>query len=743
MALNILLTNDDGYEAPGIHSLHEALSAAGHNVTVAAPRVNQSAQGSSLGGEEALSSDIEVAQYDDAGNYWIDGRPVVAVDTALDALFADREFDLVISGTNKGENIGTSENISGTVNGAMAGLKHGLPAIAVSAAADEAGDEGFVNAAAYTVDLLQRLEDQQQAGQPLLPEGTGLSVNVPEGDINGAVLTEITRKSSTEFPITENEDGTYGSRAIDQQSSGGLFNEGDQFLDGNITVSAIDGNWGANEAARSALEARLETLLADGVAPAGDHAPLNIMLVNDGGYEAQGLTTTREALLEAGYDVTVVAPTESQQATGSALTLGGFEVTEYDGGYHVDATPSTTVYTGLDALLLGANQPDLIVSGVDDGAGVGLQASSSGTLGAAVASVFNYDIPAIALSAGTDDSGEVPDGLYETSADFLVEVIGGLQATQAGNGSQLLPEGEGLSINVPLDADTTDFAFTLPDAANDGQRHIVADGEGGYHYQIDAPVNTDNEWSEGTHYNQGEITLTPIDGSYQASDAITLEVGDLLGMAYGRVNDWSAESDDADVMPMPGHEVPGHEEDSGLSLIGGLEELFQDVTAGIGQLVAQLDAQTSSGFHSQHTSLEWSSGPQHHAISFNDEQYHRDAMSEAFSSQSADYSAGTFGHMFEQSGFSAVRDAFGRTDGQQSHDVWHSEVSPFSSGAAQASFLQDDMLAAFTGGDDAMFDIQADMTVTADMTNGIDSQPMTAMLTGLNDQAPPMEFFAV
>ncbi|WP_457807720.1 5'/3'-nucleotidase SurE [Kushneria sp. EE4] len=736
MALNVLLTNDDGYDAPGIQSLQEALTAAGHNVTVAAPRVNQSAQGSSLGGAEALASDIAVTQYDEAGNYWIDGRPAVAVDTALDALLADQGFDLVVSGTNKGENIGSSENISGTVNGAMAGLKHGLPAIAVSADADEAGDEGFANAAAYTVDLLQRLENQQQAEQPLLPEGTGLSVNVPQGDIDGAVLTEITRKSSTEFPITQNEDGTYGSQGIDQQSSGGLFNEGDQFLDGNITVSAIDGNWGANEQARSALETRLEELLSDGVAPAGDHAPLNVMLVNDGGYEAQGLTTTREALQDAGYDVTVVAPTDSQQAVGSALTLGSFEVTEYEAGYHVDATPSTTVYTGLDALLTGADQPDLIVSGVDDGASVGLQASSSGTLGAAVASVFNYDIPAIAVSAGTDDSGEVPSGLYETSADFLVNVIGDLQATQAGNGSQLLPQGEGLSINVPLDANSADFAFTLPDEANDGQRHIVDNGEGGYRYEIDAPVNTDNAWSEGTHYNQGDITLTPIDGSYQADDATTLATGDLLGMEYGRVNDWSAEADDSDATPMPGHEMPGHDQDSGLSLIGGLEELFQDVTAGIGQLVAQLGAPTAGDVHSQHTSLEWSSGPQHQTISFSDEQYHRDAMNEAFSSQNTDYSAGPVGQMFEQRSFATARDAFGRTDGQQSHDVWHSDVSPFGNDTAQAFFSQDDMLAAMSGGNDATSEAPA---VMPDMMSVMEAgQPM---LTGLSDQMPSPEFF--
>lgn len=530
--LNILLTNDDGYDAPGIQSMYEALTAAGYNVTIAAPRDNQSAQGSSLGGVEALTSTIGVGEFDDQGNYWVDGRPKVVVDTALDSLLADQSFDLVVSGTNSGDNIGTSENISGTVNGAIEGLFYGIPSIAVSATAEEAGDAGFTHAADFTVELIHKLQDERVAGEPLLPEGTGLSVNVPDGKIDGVALTEITRKSSAEYPIVENEDGSYGSGYLPQESSGGSTDEGDQFLDNRITVSAIDGNWGADEAPRSALESRLSGLLGDGATEA-DHANLNIMLVNDDGYQAEGLAAARQALLDAGYNVTVVAPTEQQSGVGSALTLGEFEVTQYEAGYHVDATPSTTVYAGLDALLQGLDQPDLVVSGINEGANVGLQANASGTLSAAVASVFNYDIPAIAMSAGIDDSGEVPDGLYATSADFLVELIGDLQATQSGNGIDLLPEGQGLNVNVPVGADPEDFAFTLMDEANDGDFQIVQNEDGEYVFSLGDAVDSDDPNSEGAHYNDGDITLTPIDGSYQASDAVTAELSDLLGIEFG------------------------------------------------------------------------------------------------------------------------------------------------------------------------------------------------------------------
>ncbi len=177
-------------------------------------------------------------------------------------------------------------------------------------------------------------------------------------------------------------------------------------------------------------------------------------------------------------------------------------------------------------------------------------------------------------------------------------------------------------------------------------------------------------------------------------------------------------------------------------MIGGLEDLFQDVTAGISQLVAQLGAQAAGDVHSQHSSLEWVSGPQHHGISFNEEQYHRDAMSEAFSSHSADYHADAFGQVFEQSAVSSARDALGQLDGHQTHDIWHSEVSPFNSGTAHILFSQDDMLAALSGGDDALFDAQAEATSTAEMAHGIDGEPMAAMLTGLMDQGPSMELFS-
>jgi len=534
VSLDIILTNDDGYNAPGIQTLYDALVAAGENVHIVAPAENQSAQGSSLGGIGAISQPINVTEFS-PGNYYVDGRPIVATKTALEDLFVDHTPDLVISGTNRGDNTGESANISGTVNAAVAGLLDGVPAIAVSAGADAHGDysAGFTHAAQFTAHLLDRLEEMQAAGAPLLPPGEGLSINVP-GDptLAGVAVTTIDQESSVQYPIGQLPSGLYNSTYIaNTDPSGNPISEGAQFLTDHITVTPIDGNWTSSESDRATLEARLGSLL-DQPAPAAH--PLNIMLVNDDGYQAPGIAAMRDALLAEGHHVTVVAPADNVSGTGTALTLSDFTVTEYDAGYIVGATPSTAVYTGLDALLTGEDRPDIVVSGINEGANTGLPAVSSGTIGAAVASIFNYDIPALAVSAGTDASGHVPDELYATGAKFVAKLIADLQATASASGD-LLPAGTGLNVNLPVGADPNNYTFTELDAATSAAISVTPSSTTGQaQFVFDGPVNTDNPHSEGTAFNNGAITITPIDGNYASDDLSSYQtLADLLGVGYG------------------------------------------------------------------------------------------------------------------------------------------------------------------------------------------------------------------
>src|SRR5215813_15357811 len=168
MALNIVLTNDDGFNAPGIQTLYTALVNAGFNVHIVAPKVNQSAQGSSLGGTAGLNNPIDINEFS-PGNFWVDGRPAAAALTAIDDLFAGQAPDLVISGTNRGDNIGESENISGTVNDAVQALFEGIPSIAISAQTGGDLNTTFANAANYMVTFLHQLQEARVPGGPLMP----------------------------------------------------------------------------------------------------------------------------------------------------------------------------------------------------------------------------------------------------------------------------------------------------------------------------------------------------------------------------------------------------------------------------------------------------------------------------------------------------------------------------------------------------------------------------------------------
>ena len=216
-ALDIVITNDDGYTAPGLQALYDALVGAGHDVHIAAPQANQSAQGSSLVGPAALGKAFAVTELS-PGNYYVDGRPVAATLVGLDVLglFEGGAPDIVISGTNRDENIGRSDNISGTVNAAVAALHRGIPAIAFSAGAFEGSyDAAYANAAEFLVGLLDLLQAEQAKCAPLLPTGEGLNLNFPGNpDLDGPAVNSRRPGDERQLP-----DRAEGERALRTRAS--------------------------------------------------------------------------------------------------------------------------------------------------------------------------------------------------------------------------------------------------------------------------------------------------------------------------------------------------------------------------------------------------------------------------------------------------------------------------------------------------------------------------------------------
>lgn len=176
--MHILITNDDGYLAPGIKALAEELGEIAE-ISVVAPDRNRSGASNSL----TLNRPLRVEQAPD-GFYYVDGTPTDCVHLALSG-FLEMAPDMVVSGINAGPNLGDDVLYSGTVAAAMEGRYLGLPAIAVSLMGKPA--RHYDCAARITRRLVERLISNS------LPDDTLLNLNVPDLPIDEVVETRATR----------------------------------------------------------------------------------------------------------------------------------------------------------------------------------------------------------------------------------------------------------------------------------------------------------------------------------------------------------------------------------------------------------------------------------------------------------------------------------------------------------------------------------------------------------------------
>ncbi|MBI1922403.1 MAG: 5'/3'-nucleotidase SurE [Geobacter sp.] len=163
--MRILVTNDDGIHAPGITALAEALRALGE-VAVVAPDRERSAVGHAL----TLHHPLRVREIG-PDIYSVDGTPTDCVNMGIHSLLAERP-DIVVSGINRGANMGDDVTYSGTVSAAMEATLMGIPAFAVSLATLE--EEGnYESAAHWAVKIASEIYKRR------LPPDTFLNINVP------------------------------------------------------------------------------------------------------------------------------------------------------------------------------------------------------------------------------------------------------------------------------------------------------------------------------------------------------------------------------------------------------------------------------------------------------------------------------------------------------------------------------------------------------------------------------------
>ncbi|MDX6632435.1 MAG: 5/3-nucleotidase [Solirubrobacterales bacterium] len=193
-AVLVLLTNDDGIQAKGLHALRRALQAIeGLEVGVIAPDSNRSATARSITTRSPLW--IEEIRFDDGTTgFATDGTPVDCVRFADLGLLGGQP-DLIVSGINHGANLGDDITYSGTVAAALEGIVLGVPAVAVSQQSG-VGEMGFrlgrefdfSCAAAFTAETVRRLD-----GEPM-PEGTLVNINCPAGDPSGVEVTTLGKR---------------------------------------------------------------------------------------------------------------------------------------------------------------------------------------------------------------------------------------------------------------------------------------------------------------------------------------------------------------------------------------------------------------------------------------------------------------------------------------------------------------------------------------------------------------------
>jgi 5'-nucleotidase len=188
----ILISNDDGVRAPGLAAVAQILQAIGQ-VVIVAPSENQSGKGHSINISEPIFRE-EITLPNGLRAIGLSATPATTVDVAISNILKPLP-DLVVSGINRGYNLGYGAYLSGTVGAAREAAIHGVPAIATSVAEDNAA-RNFGAAAEEVLGVARRVK---QYG---LPKNTFLNVNIPampQGGYRGyRITTQAPQKAGEE-----------------------------------------------------------------------------------------------------------------------------------------------------------------------------------------------------------------------------------------------------------------------------------------------------------------------------------------------------------------------------------------------------------------------------------------------------------------------------------------------------------------------------------------------------------------
>ena len=184
--MRILLTNDDGIEAEGLECLERIARQLSDDVWTVAPAVEQSGKGRGI----TLTEPLRVNRVNDR-RFSVTGTPTDCVVLAVNDLMADHRPDLVLSGVNRGHNVGEDCSYSGTVAGALQGMAFGIRSIALSQSLERFHDEvtaHWETAEAFAPAIITRLLDQTWR------DGVVMNLNFPALPPELVKQVEVTRQ---------------------------------------------------------------------------------------------------------------------------------------------------------------------------------------------------------------------------------------------------------------------------------------------------------------------------------------------------------------------------------------------------------------------------------------------------------------------------------------------------------------------------------------------------------------------
>lgn len=236
----ILLANDDGIDSPLLEILRQHLAAIPDvEVVVSAPHENMSGSSHS---SDAPPLTVDRIYRDGAlYGYAVHGRPADAVRFGIIELGKNEPFDLVVSGINRGANVGDVSHLSGTVGAAMEGIYLGVPAIAIS---QEVRDVDTQASARFAAQLVRRY---QRDGAP---DGILISVNIPAGELQGVAVRPMgdSYLQTAAYTLTgqSGDTMTYERERIIVQSTD-TSSDTFAYQQGFITLTPLKFDWTATE----------------------------------------------------------------------------------------------------------------------------------------------------------------------------------------------------------------------------------------------------------------------------------------------------------------------------------------------------------------------------------------------------------------------------------------------------------------------------------------------------------------